>query len=42
MRFYCNFLPNPENINPFVRWNKQKERARREMFYHEIETSKSL
>ena len=42
MRFYCNFLPNLENRTQFLRWNKQKERARREMYFYDIETSKML
>ena len=29
--FGCDFLPNPGNVAPFVKWNKQKERARREI-----------
>ena len=35
-RFGCNFLPNPGNIAPFVRWNKQKERACQEMHFYDI------
>ena len=30
------------NVAPFVRWNKQKERARREMHFYGIESSKML
>ena len=26
----------------FVRWNKQKERARREMYFYSIESNKML
>ena len=43
MRFYCNFLPKSENITPFLRWNnKGKEKAHREMYFHDIETNKML
>ena len=42
MRFSCDFLPNPANVAPFVRWNKQKVYARREMFFYGIESSKML
>ena len=38
----CDFLPNHGNITPFVKWNKQKESARREMYFHVIESSKIL
>ena len=38
----ASFLPNPENVTPFLRWNKQKDRARREMHFYGIETSKML
>ena len=42
LRFYCNFLPNPENVTPFLRWNKKRERACHEMHFYGIETSKML
>ena len=38
LRFGCDFLPNPLNINLFVKWNKQKERARRDMHFCDIES----
>ena len=40
LRFNCDFLPNPGNITPFVRWNKQKESAPHEMYFYVIESSK--
>ena len=42
LRFYCNFLPDQENITPFLRLNKQKERGRCEMHFYGLETSKML
>ena len=44
LRSYCNFLPNLENVTPFLRWNKQKciIFVRREMHFYAIETSKVL
>ena len=42
MRFYCNFLPKLENITPFLRWKKGKEKAHREMYFHDIETNQML
>ena len=40
--FGCDFLPNPGNVAPFVKWNKQKERARREIHFYGNESSKML
>ena len=42
LRFGCDFLPDPGNVAPFVRWNKQKERARRQMDFYGIEVNKML
>ena len=33
------FHKNPGNVASFVRWNKQKESARREMHFYNIESS---
>ena len=39
---WMKFLPNPENITPFVKLNKYKEGAHREMHFYGIESSKML
>ena len=39
---WMKFLPNPGNITPFVKSNKQKEGALREMHFYSIESSKML
>ena len=42
LRFGCEFLLNPGNITPFIRCNKQTDRARREMHFLGNESSKML
>ena len=41
-RFGCDFFRRSGNITLFVRWNKQKERARREIRFYGTESNKIL